>query len=303
MTSRDTAWLVLADGTAFQGRAFGARCERHGEVVFNTSMTGYPELLTDPSYRRQIVTLTYPEIGNYGVCPRDAESDGIQVSGMVVRSLSPVVSNWRSESDLSTWLAQANVPGISDIDTRALVRHIRDEGAMMGILSTLPDADPRTLFEKAKALDGMSGCALTADVTCREAYTFSDGLSDDAGNAIPPLRSAEFHVVAMDLGIKRNIARLLVHHGCRVTIVPAHTRASEILGLKPDGVFCPMDPAIPPRLATLWMLSANSWAKPRFSESAWVIKCWPKRWVRKPTKRDSVIGAATNPYWTRKAEF
>lgn len=246
MTEKDTAWLVLADGTAFQGRAFGARCERHGEVVFNTSMTGYPELLTDPSYRRQIVTLTYPEIGNYGVCPRDAESEGIQVSGMVVRSLSPVVSNWRSESDLSTWLAQANVPGISDIDTRALVRHIRDEGAMMGILSTMPDADPRALFEKAKALDGMSGCALTADVTCREPYAFTDGLSDDAGNAIPPLRSADYHVVAVDLGIKRNIARLLVHHGCRVTIVPAHTSAAQIMDLKPDGVFLsngPGDPA------------------------------------------------------------
>lgn len=246
MKRTDRAWLVLSDGTAFPGQAFGARCESAGEVVFNTSMTGYPELLTDPSYRRQIVTLTYPEIGNYGVTLRDAESDAIQVAALVVRSLSPVVSNWRSEIDLNRWLADANVPGVSNLDTRALVRHIRDAGAMMGIVSTLPDADPRALFERAKNLAGMSGCALTEDVSCKEPYAFTSGLVEDDGSPVAPLRPAEYHVVAVDLGIKRNIARLLVHHGCRVTVVPARTSAAEILALQPDGVFLsngPGDPA------------------------------------------------------------
>lgn len=242
----ETAWLVLADGTAFRGRAFGHRGETSGEVVFNTSMTGYPELLTDPSYRRQIVTLTYPEIGNYGVTREDAESDGIQVSGLVVRSLSPIVSNWRSELSLDEWLKEAKIPGIHGIDTRALVRHIRDQGAMMGILSSLPDADPVQLHERARALPSMAGCALIEDVTCKAPYEHTEGLTEDDGTPLAPLSPPRHHVVTIDLGMKRMMARLLVHYGCKVTIVPASTSAADILAYRPDGVFLtngPGDPA------------------------------------------------------------
>lgn len=245
MTSGDRAWLVLADGTAFAGKPFGHRGETQGEVVFNTSMSGYPELLTDPSYRRQIVTLTYPEIGNYGVARRDSESGGIQVAGLVVRALSPVVSSWRSDIDLDGWLKEAGVPGIAGIDTRALVRHIRDRGAMMGILSTTGDADPKALYERARALPGMAGCALIDDVTCAAPYDFKEGLIDDEGKPVAPLAPPRFHVVALDLGMKRNMGRLLVHHGCKVTVVPASTSADEILALKPDGVFFSNGPGDP----------------------------------------------------------
>ena len=155
---RMKAWLVLADGTAFSGTGFGAQASADGEVVFNTSMTGYPELLTDPSYRRQILTLTYPEIGNYGVCRRDAESERVQPAALVVRALSPVVSNWRSDVDLSTYLRDAGVPGIAGIDTRALVRRLRDGGTVMGVMSTEANADVRALRERAAALPGMAGC-------------------------------------------------------------------------------------------------------------------------------------------------
>ncbi|MFZ9889261.1 MAG: glutamine-hydrolyzing carbamoyl-phosphate synthase small subunit, partial [Myxococcota bacterium] len=240
------AWLVLADGTCFRGFAFGHRGEVEGEVVFNTSLSGYPELLTDPSYKRQIVTLTYPEIGNYGVAKRDAESAGVQVSGLVVRSLSSQVSNWRSDVALEEWLQEAMVPGICGIDTRALVRHIRDEGAMMGILSSLPDADPVSLAARAKALPSMAGCALIDEVTCDAPYEHTDGLEDDDGSPIAPLSPPRFHVVTIDLGMKRMMARLLVHHGCRVTIVPASTSADDVMALHPDGVFLtngPGDPA------------------------------------------------------------
>lgn len=245
MTGSQDAWLVLADGTAFSGWAFGFRGETSGEVVFNTSLTGYPELLTDPSYRRQIITLTNPEIGNYGVALVDSESGGIQAAGLVVRNLSPIVSNWRSDVDLDRWLQDAKVPGIRGIDTRALVRHIRDQGAMMGILSTTGDADPVELAARARALPGMAGCALIDDVTCAAPYVFAEGLVDASGHAIPPLRAAQFHVVAVDLGMKRNMGRLLVHHGCRVTVVPAHTSAEEIMALSPDGVFFSNGPGDP----------------------------------------------------------
>ena len=242
----DTAWLVLSDGTAFRGTAFGHRGEAAGEVVFNTSMTGYPELLTDPSYKRQILTLTYPEIGNYGVSSKDFESDGVHASALVVRNLSPIVSNWRSERSLDEWLREAKVPGIAGIDTRALVRHIRDQGAMMGVLSSEPGADPVKLLEKARALPPMEGSSLIEDVTCKTPYEHTEGLTDEHGNPLPPLSPPRRHVVAIDLGMKRTMARLLVHHGCKVTVVPATTSAEDVLALSPDGVFLtngPGDPA------------------------------------------------------------
>jgi carbamoyl-phosphate synthase small subunit len=239
------AWLVLQDGMAFEGLAFGHQGEAAGEVVFNTSMTGYPELLTDPSYKRQIVTLTYPEIGNYGVTHRDAESDGVQVSGLVVRNLSPVTSSFRSDLNLDTWLCEAGVPGIHGVDTRALVRHIRDAGAMNGVLCTEPGADPRALLERARAVPPMAGSALIDDVTCKAPYRFEGGLVDDFGNAMAPLRGERHHVVAIDLGMKRNMGRLLVHHGCKVTVVPASTTAAQVLALEPDGVFLTNGPGDP----------------------------------------------------------
>lgn len=240
------AWLVLADGTAFAGEAFGAEAEVVGEVVFNTSMTGYPELLTDPSYRRQIITLTVSEVGNYGVTRRDLESDRIQASGLVVRAKSPVVSNWRSDLSLDEWLREEGIPAIAGIDTRALVRHIRDAGAMMGVLSTVADADPEALYARAKNEPSMVGCALIDEVTIDAPRAHEGGLLDDVGEPLAPLAPPRHHVVVVDLGMKRNMARLLVHHGCRVTLVPSHTSAADILALDPDGVFLtngPGDPA------------------------------------------------------------
>jgi carbamoyl-phosphate synthase small subunit len=234
----------LQDGTAFEGTAFGAVTTVEGEVVFNTSMTGYPELLTDPSYKRQILTLTYPEVGNYGVTHRDAESGGVQAAGLVVRNLSPVVSNWRSDVDLSSWLEAAGVPGIAGIDTRALVLRLRDRGSMMGLLST-DGTDLATLRARVKTLDGMAGCELVSVVSCKAAYSFTEGLVDDAGTAIAPLSPPTRHVVAVDLGMKRNMGRLLVHHGCKVTVVPHATSATDILALKPDGVLFSNGPGDP----------------------------------------------------------
>ena len=241
----DEAVLVLQDGAAFRGRGFGARVESWGEVVFNTSMTGYPELLTDPSYRRQIITLTYPEIGNYGVARRDAESPRIQAAGLIVRNLSPVVSNWRSDVDLSTWMAEAGVPGLAGIDTRALVRRIRDRGAQPAILTTVPGFDVAELRARAAALPSMAGMDLIPEVTVAQPTPWTEGLVDDAGEPIPPLAPPRLHVVAVDMGMKANMARLLVHHGCRVTVVPASTTAEQILALKPDGVLLSNGPGDP----------------------------------------------------------
>jgi carbamoyl-phosphate synthase small subunit len=244
-----SAWLVLEDGTAFPGVAFGAATTAEGEVVFNTSMSGYPELLTDPSYKRQLLTLTVPEVGNYGVCDRDFESDGIQAAGLVVRHLSERTSNWRSDRDLSSWMRDAGIPGIAGIDTRALVLRLREGGTRVGVLST--DGTPLAeLRARAKALPGMAGCELISVVTCKEPYAFTEGLVDDAGHPVPsaPVR---FHVVAYDFGMKKNMARLLVHRGCRVTVVPASTTADAVRALRPDGVLLsngPGDPSTVPHV-------------------------------------------------------
>ena len=248
-TSTTPAWLVLKDGTAFCGQAFGARTTADGEVVFNTSMSGYPELLTDPSYRRQILTLTVPEVGNYGVCRRDAESDAVQAAGLVVRRLSEVVSNWRSDIGLSDYLAEAGVPGIAGIDTRALVRKLRDGGTTVGLLST-DGTDLDTLRARVKAVDGMAGCELISAVSTPKAYAFTEGLVQDDGTAIPSV-PPRHHVVAFDFGMKKNMARLLVHKGCSVTVVPSTSTAADIRDLKPDGVLLsngPGDPSTVPHV-------------------------------------------------------
>jgi carbamoyl-phosphate synthase small subunit len=242
--------LALEDGRIFHGRGGGAQGERCGEVVFNTSLTGYQEILTDPSYAGQIVILTYPHIGNYGTNGLDSESVRPYAEGMVVRELSTLASNWRSTDGTSQFLAGFGVPVISEIDTRALVRHLRLHGAMRGIISTL-DRDEASLVAKAKASPSMVGLDLASRVTTPERYEWnmpsarlwdSEPSSRDSN---PEFRTPRFHVVAYDYGIKHNILRRLVDIGARVTVVPAATSAGDVLDLKPDGVFLSNGPGDP----------------------------------------------------------
>jgi carbamoyl-phosphate synthase small subunit len=240
------AILALADGVYFEGEAFGAPGEAMGEVVFNTSMMGYQEILTDPSYKGQIVTMTYPLIGNYGVNDEDFESHIPWVEGFIVKECSPVVSNWRARRSLPEFLQAYGIVGIAGIDTRALTRHLRDHGAQEGIISTL-EADPKALAERARAVPTLHGRDLVQDVTCKAPFLWEGGGSLLA----EPQRAvgvAPF-VVAYDYGIKRNILRRLVDWGCRVTVVPASTPAEAVLDMRPDGVFLsngPGDPAAVP---------------------------------------------------------
>ena len=240
------AVLALADGTYFVGESFGASGEATGEVVFNTSMMGYQEILTDPSYRGQIVTMTYPLIGNYGVNDEDFESRVPWVEGFIVKECSPVVSNWRARRSLSEFLQAYGIVGIAGIDTRALTRRLRDYGAQEGIISTL-ETDPEVLIARAKVLPGMSGRDLVQDVTCAAPYRWEGGGSDLAEPQ--RLASASPLVLAYDYGIKRNILRRFVDWGCRVMVVPATTPADEVLEMQPDGIFLsngPGDPAALP---------------------------------------------------------
>lgn len=225
------AILVLEDGTAFEGKSFGAEGEKIAEIVFNTSMTGYQEILTDPSYKGQAVAMTYPLIGNYGVNPEDTESDYPQVEGFILRELCAIPSNWRSTESLESYLKRHNIVGLTEVDTRSLTRVLRMRGAMMGIISTV-DHDIRSLHQKVKSAPGMSGQDLAGVVTTKKAYHWNE-----PGN---------FNVIAIDYGIKRNILRCLEDTGCRVTVLPATASADEILKYKPDGVFLsngPGDPA------------------------------------------------------------
>lgn len=242
LLSTRPALLALADGTLWPGLAFGAIGERTGEVVFNTGLTGYQEVLTDPSYHGQIVVMAQPHIGNYGVNEEDDESHHCWVSGFVVRAASPLASNWRATRPLDEYLRERNVIGIRDVDTRALVRHIRTHGAQNAALSSL-DPDPARLVALARAAPDMNGLDLVKEVTCAEPYFWGLGMGDlNPQSSISNL----FHVVAYDFGIKRNILRLLAAHGCRVTVVPAQTPAEDVLALKPDGIFLsngPGDPA------------------------------------------------------------
>ncbi len=244
------AILALEDGTWFQGVSAGASGETSGEVVFNTSMTGYQEVLTDPSYAGQIVTMTAPQIGNYGVAGTDAESGKPQVAGFVMRDPSPVSSNWRAQGTLRDYLIRHNIVAIGDVDTRALTRRLRSAGVMRGVLATGP-VDPMDLVERARRITPMEGSDLVKDVTCAEAYDFETSLADavsDASFGVPPLRRARrpLKVAAYDFGIKLNILRRLAAHGCQVRVFPASTPAAELLAWEPDGIFLsngPGDPA------------------------------------------------------------
>jgi carbamoyl-phosphate synthase small subunit len=233
MSEKRVALLVLEDGRAFRGRAWGAAGERCGEMVFNTSMSGYQEILTDPSYAGQIVCMTYPLIGNYGVNRADEESSRPWVEGFVVREASPVASSWRSEETLDAYLRRWNVVAIDRVDTRALVRHIRDKGAMRACISSL-DLDVNSLVEKARASAPMENRELASAVTTAEPYE------------VAARGEERFRVVCYDFGVKRNSLNELAALGCRVTVVPAGTPASEVLAMKPDGVYLsngPGDPA------------------------------------------------------------
>ncbi len=241
---QEPASLLLEDGTLFEGESFGAKGTAAGEVVFNTSMTGYQEILTDPSYRRQMVTMTYPHIGNYGVNEADMESDRIQASGFIVRSACRRGSNWQKNADLGDWLAGNGIVGISGIDTRALVRKIRNQGAMLGAIVS-GETSREALQARIDQEPAMLGRDLVSEVTCAAPYEWSQGVQRLDGETVQP-PGPSLHVVAYDYGIKRNILRLLVDAGCRDTGVPASTTASEAKAMRPDGVFLsngPGDPA------------------------------------------------------------
>lgn len=238
------AILALADGTVFHGTSFGASGLRAGEVVFNTAMTGYQEILTDPSYARQIVTLTWPHVGNTGCNPQDDEARAMHLGGLVVRERPTPASSWRSTANLEDWLVARGVVAVAGIDTRALTRILRERGAQGGCLMAGPDADADAAVAAARAFPGLDGMDLAKEVTTATRYAWSEGSFDLDANrfAAPPSR---FHVVAYDFGVKLNILRLLVDAGCRVTVVPAQTPASEALALNPDGIFLSNGPGDP----------------------------------------------------------
>jgi len=243
-----SALLVLEDGTVFRGQSIGADGSAVGEVVFNTSMTGYQEILTDPSYSQQIVTLTYPHIGNTGINSEDEESSSIHAQGLVIRDLPLLASNFRSEQTLSEYLKSQNIVGIADIDTRKLTRILREKGAQNGCIVAGNNLDEAFALAQAKEFPGLKGMDLAKEVTTSEAYqwkqgswTLTGGLPEEKADSELP-----FHVVAYDFGAKRNILRMLVDRGCRLTVVPAQTSAEEVLAMNPDGVFLsngPGDPA------------------------------------------------------------
>ena len=241
----DKAVLALEDGTFFEGRAFGARAKSGGEVVFNTAITGYQEVFTDPSYCGQIVVLTYPQIGNYGSTPADSESARPYIEGLVVREFSPLASNWRSQQEADRLLADHGIPVIAEIDTRALVRHLRSRGVMRGIVSSRGE-DPKTLVEMARQVPSMEGLALAPLVSTKVRYAWTAGVDAcSPSERIGAEGEKRFNVVAYDFGIKYNILRRLIHVGCRVTVVPADSAAEDVLALEPDGVFLSNGPGDP----------------------------------------------------------
>ena len=239
------AILALADGRIFEGRSFGATGEASGEVVFNTAMSGYQEVLTDPSYKGQMVTMTYTQIGNTGINPEDIESRGLFLSGFIVKEYQDCYSNWRATMSLGSYLRENGVVGIHGLDTRALTRHLRDKGAQNGIISTT-DLNHESLVAKARALPSMTGLDLASGVSCDKPYHWSEGLWD-LENGYPQVdrSTLKYKVVAYDFGIKYNILRCLVDAGCDVTVVPASFPADEALAMNPDGIFLSNGPGDP----------------------------------------------------------
>ena len=238
-----SALLALEDGTIFSGKSIGVNGATSGEVVFNTAMTGYQEILTDPSYFKQLVTLTYPHIGNTGTNKSDFESPRAFAAGLIIRDLSPIASSWRKENDLGSFLKTQNIVAIADIDTRKLTNHIRSNGALRGCIIN-SELDEQSAIKKALEFPGLSGLDLAKAVTTDTPYNWNKGQQDIYGSK-KERPSIHFHVVAYDFGIKQNILRLLVDHGCRVTVIPAMTTAEEVLSMKPDGVFLSNGPGDP----------------------------------------------------------
>ncbi|AXF77281.1 glutamine-hydrolyzing carbamoyl-phosphate synthase small subunit [Erwinia tracheiphila] len=241
-----SALLVLEDGTQFHGRAIGALGSAVGEVVFNTSMTGYQEILTDPSYSRQIVTLTYPHIGNVGTNSADQESSQVHAQGLIIRDLPLITSNFRSEEGLSAYLERHNIVAIADIDTRKLTRLLREKGAQNGCIIAGDAPNAALALQQAQAFPGLKGMDLAKEVTTSETYSWLQGSWQLEGLPAPKNEDGQsFHVVAYDYGVKRNILRMLVDRGCRLTVVPAQTPAEEVFKLNPDGVFLSNGPGDP----------------------------------------------------------
>jgi len=238
--------LALEDGRVFHGKGYGAKAECYGEVVFNTSITGYQEIFTDPSYAGQIVVLTNPQIGNYGTNPEDNEATRPYIEGLIVREFSPVSSNWRSQQVADKYLERFKIPVIADIDTRALVRHLRDRGVMRGVISSL-ETDVSQLVAKANSIPKMDGTDLAKVVTTKQRYVWETGERSHEPTEVVGVKDepARFHVVAYDYGIKHNILRKLASEGCRITVVPAETKSEDVLALKPDGVFLSNGPGDP----------------------------------------------------------
>ena len=243
------AVLVLEDGRIFRGKSFGAKAEAAGEVVFNTSLTGYQEIFTDPSYAGQIVVLTNPHIGNYGTSPADAEAKRPYIEGLVAREFSPISSNWRSTEVADEYLERNGVPVIAEVDTRAVVRHLRANGVMRGVIASGDALDCIALAEKARAIKRMEGADLATTVSTKKSYVWNaeeprnqtgDSLLGTMDRASEPM-----HVVAYDFGIKENILRMLTRENCRVTVVPARTSAKEVLAMEPDGIFFSNGPGDP----------------------------------------------------------
>ncbi len=242
--SRVPAILALADGSVFHGISIGAEGARSGEVVFNTAMTGYQEILTDPSYAQQIVTLTYPHIGNTGCNAADEESRGIFATGLVIRDLPLVASNWRSEIGLADYLKQRDVVAIAEVDTRQLTRVLRETGAQNGAIVAGADVTAEQAIALARSFPGLKGLDLAKVVSIDQPYAWNEGVFDLDSNAFKS-GSGKYRVVAYDFGVKRNILRLLVDRGCEVTVVPAQTPAAEVLALQPDGIFLSNGPGDP----------------------------------------------------------
>lgn len=248
MSKTIPAVLVLADGTVFKGISIGASGHTVGEVVFNTAMTGYQEILTDPSYTKQIVTLTYPHIGNTGTNPEDVESDQVYAAGLIIRDLPLLESNFRSTQTLSEYLVANKVVAIADIDTRKLTRILREKGAQAGCIlageNATQDIEVKKALSLAQSFPGLAGMDLAKVVSCKTAYEFSDG-EWALGKGFEKSAKTQFHVVAFDYGVKQNILRMLVSRGCKVTVLPAQATAEEALSYQPDGIFLSNGPGDP----------------------------------------------------------
>jgi carbamoyl-phosphate synthase small subunit len=245
----EQAVLALEDGTVFEGISFGAPAERTGEVVFNTAITGYQEIFTDPSYSGQIVVLTNPQIGNYGANTADSEAGIPHIEGLVVREISPVASNWRADNKAENFLAQHGIPVIAEVDTRKLVRLLRERGAMRGVIA-VGNGDSAEAVSMARSAPAMTGQNLISKVSTRSKYEWTRGLQAvSVSDKLARVEEPRFHVVAYDFGIKRNILRHLVQIGSRVTVIPANTASEDVLSLKPDGVFLSNGPGDPEPLS------------------------------------------------------